>query len=88
MKNEITMDILNKATCEIGKLFARYQEKINKTFCDDLSVSINLPIKINILDGGVEVKTGINFVESRVKDESVISIDPNQKQLFPADGGK
>lgn len=88
MKNEITMDVLNKATCEIGKLFGRYQEKINKTFCDDLSISINFPVKINILDGGIEVRSGINFVESRVKDENVISIDPNQKQLFPIKGGE
>ena len=82
MKNEITMDILNKVGVEIGKLFASYQEKINKTFCDDLAVSINMPVKVDIEDDSIRIKTGINFVESRVKDESVISINPNQKQLF------
>ena len=82
MKNEITMDILNKVNVEIGRLFSSYQEKINKTFGDDLAISINLPVKIDIEDGSIRVKTGINFIESRVKDESVISINPNQKQLF------
>ncbi|MCK5345826.1 MAG: hypothetical protein KAR20_20590, partial [Candidatus Heimdallarchaeota archaeon] len=57
-------------------------EKINKTFCDELTVSISMPIKIDIGNGEIIVKTGINFIESRVKDESIISIDQNQKQLF------
>ena len=82
MENEITMDTLNKVNAEIGRLFLSYQEKINKTFCDDLAISINLPVKIDTEDGSIRVKTGINFIESRVKDESVISINPNQKQLF------
>ena len=82
MKSKITMDVLNKANVEIGKLFAAYQEKINKTFCDELTVSISMPIKIDIGNGEIIVKTGINFIESRVKDESIISIDQNQKQLF------
>jgi len=88
MEDKISMDILNKVNTEIGKLFAKYQKEINKTFCADLSISINLPIKINIPRGSVEVRAGISFVESRVKDENVISIDQNQKQLFPADGGE
>lgn len=82
MENEITMDILNKVTVEIGKLFASYQEKINKTFREELTVSISLPVKIDTDDGGIVIKAGINFIESRVKDESIISINPNQKQLF------
>ena len=82
MENKITMDVLNKVTVEVGKLFAEYQEKINKTFCEELTVSISLPVKIDTDDGGIVIKTGINFIESRVKDESVISINPNQKQLF------
>ena len=82
MENEITMDILNKVTVEIGMLFSAYQEKINKTFGDDLAISINLPVKIDISDGSLRVKTGINFIESRVKYESVMAINPNQKQLF------
>ena len=82
MENKITMDVLNKVNVEIGKLFASYQEKINKTFSDDLTVSISLPVKIDISEDGIKIKAGINFIESRVKDESVISINPNQKQLF------
>ena len=82
MENEITMDVLNKVNVEIGKLFASYKEKINKTFCDDMAVSISMPIKIDTEDGGIVIKTGINFIESRVKDESIISINSNQKQLF------
>ena len=82
MKNEITMDILNKVNAQIGRLFSSYQEKINKAFSEELVISINLPVKIDIDDGSIRVKTGINFIESKVKDESVISIDQNQKQLF------
>lgn len=82
MESKITMDVLNKVSVEIGKLFAEYQEKVNKTFCDDLAVSINLPVKIDTEDGSIRIKTGINFIESRVKDESVISININQRQLF------
>lgn len=82
MENKITIDVLNKVNVEIGKLFASYQEKINKTFNDDLTVSISLPVKIDTSDGGIVIKAGINFIESRVKDESIISINPNQKQLF------
>ena len=82
MRNEIAMDVLNKVTVEIGKLFASYQEKINKTFREELTVSISLPVKIDTDDDGIVIKTGINFIESRVKDESIISINPNQKQLF------
>ena len=78
----ISMELAGGLRVEIGKLFSSYQEKINKTLCDDLAVSINLPVKIDIEDGSIRIKTGINFVESRVKDESVISINPNQKQLF------
>jgi hypothetical protein len=83
MRSEITMDVLNKANTEIGKLFAAYQEKINKTFSDELSVSISLPVKIDMGEDEIIVRSGINFVESRVKDENTISINPNQKQLFP-----
>jgi len=83
MKNEITMDVLNKVNAEIGKLFASYMEKINKTFSEELTVAINMPIKIDLNQGDIIIKTGINFVESRVKDESVISISQNQGQLFP-----
>ena len=85
MKNEITVEVLLKASEEIRKLLATYQHKINKTFGDDLTVSISLPVKIDTLDGDIVIKTGINFIESRVKDESIISIDPNQKQLFPGE---
>lgn len=84
METEITMDVLCKASVEIEKLLVSYQEKINKTFCDELTVSINMPIKIDIGDGNIIVKTGINFIESRVKDESLITVNPNQRQLFPA----
>lgn len=82
MENKITMDVLTKVNIEIGKLFASYQEKINNTFQDELTVSISLPVKIDIGEDGIKIKTGIGFTESRVKDESVISINPNQKQLF------
>lgn len=82
MKNEITMNTLAQAGAEIYKHLEAYREKINKTFCDDLTISISMPIKIDLLDGVIVIKTGINFIESRVKDESVIAIDPNQKQLF------
>ena len=82
MENKITMDVLNKVNVEIGKLFASYQEKINNTFCDEMTVSISMPIRIDTDEDGIVIKTGINFIESRVKDESIISINPNQKQLF------
>ena len=83
MRNEITGDVLCKASIEIEKLLMSYKEKINKTFNDELSVSISLPVKIDMSEGEIVIRSGINFIESRVKDESIISIDPNQKQLFP-----
>jgi hypothetical protein len=85
MGNEITKDILCKASIEVEKLLISYQEKINKTFNDELSVSISLPVKIDMSEGEIVIRSGINFIESRVKDESIISIDPNQKQLFPGE---
>jgi hypothetical protein len=83
MKNEITKDVLCKASIEVEKLLISYREKINKAFSDELSVSISLPVKIDMGEGKIVIRSGINFIESRVKDESIISIDPNQKQLFP-----
>lgn len=83
MGNKITNDVLCKASIEIEKLLMSYQEKINKTFSDELSVSISLPVKIDMSEGEIVIRSGINFVESRVKDENIISINPNQKQLFP-----
>lgn len=83
MGNEITNDVLCKASIEIEKLLMSYREKINKTFNDELSVSISLPVKIDMIEDEIVIRSGISFIESRVKDESIISIDPNQKQLFP-----
>lgn len=82
MKNEITMELLNKVGVEIGKLFSAYQGKINKTFCDDLEIAINLPVRITLDNGDIVVKTKIAFIESRVNDESVISINQGQRPLF------
>lgn len=83
MKNEITADVLCKVSIEIEKLLMLHRKKINKAFSDELSVSISLPVKIDMGDGEIVIRAGINFVESRVKDESIISINQNQKQLFP-----
>lgn len=83
MENKITIDVLRKTSVEITKLLMLYQVEINKTFQEELTVSINMPIKIDTDSNGLAIKAGINFVKSRVKDESLLTIDPNQKQLFP-----
>ena len=83
MGSEITSDVLCKTSIEIEKLLMLYRKKINKTFSDELSVSISLPVKIDMSEGEIVIRAGISFIESRVKDENIISIDPNQKQLFP-----
>ena len=62
-----------------------YQAEIEKAYClEEGGLTINLSVKFGpVSNAGVEVKTAISFVASRVKDGETAWIDENQLPLFP-----
>lgn len=78
MKNLLKTAISTLSTQVIDKT-----DIISTAYVDNEDeISIGLSIKIKTTPAGVEVKTGISFVEKRTKDERLQVVDPAQLQLF------
>ena len=84
---EITQDILSRAAQQVADHLTGHKDSINLAF-DNGEEVIEIPLKIRLsfVEGKLKIKTSINFVKDRLKDESVAWYDPDQKQLFDEKG--
>lgn len=77
---------IKKAAENLETLLLNHKEEISGAYLtgdEDLGVSISVRVEIKPGPsiGAYLVKTGINFVGSRVKDETSQVVDPNQLKL-------
>ena len=82
----MVMAILNNKVAEILEThMLSYKNEIEKAYClEDGGLLVNLSVKFGaVSNAGVEVKTGISFVASKIKDGEISWIDENQLPMFP-----
>nr|BDD43625.1 hypothetical protein 5 [Dehalococcoidia bacterium] len=86
MPNSITETVMKNIYAMTKGLLNQYHDKIDKAFYDNEdSLDVSIKIKLNRVEGGIQVRTGLSFVESRIKDTKEFIIDPSQLQLFSED---
>jgi hypothetical protein len=80
----INKEIMKKAAEMVYGIFMENGGKIDQAYrADDGALSVSLKARFSPAPGGrVEVKAGISFTESKVRDSVVQIIDPDQMQLF------
>jgi hypothetical protein len=88
---EITQEILDKGLYLISELLTTHRDKINDAFSEnDEILEIKLRTRFSFNKGKFKIQSGINFVESRIKENSIVWYDPDQRELFteePPDNG-
>lgn len=86
---EITQEIIDKTAEMIRGNLADYRDEISEAYSKhDEILEIKLTTRYSFNKGKFKIQTSINFVTDRIKDNSVIWYDPEQRQMFeeePAD---
>lgn len=84
---KIGMNTFSAMKDEMDGLLAAWQEHINRAFlAAEDSFAINVKFTLKPDNGTIDLRTGISFVESRVKDETRCIVDEDQGNLFEQEG--
>lgn len=79
---EITQEILTKGKEMIGNLLNKHQNGINQAFIQmDETLDINAKIRLSLNKGKFKIQSDVSFTAEKVKDNSIVWYDPNQKEL-------
>jgi hypothetical protein len=80
---EITEEIIEKTAEMIKGNLADYRDEISEAYSKhDEILEIGLKARYSFNKGKFKIQTSINFVTDRIKDNSVIWYDPEQRQMF------
>jgi hypothetical protein len=79
---EITDEIIAKTVEMIAGHLKGYQDEIGTAYSEhDEILEIKLKARYSFNKGKFKIQTGINFVTDRVKDDSVLWYDPDQRHF-------
>jgi hypothetical protein len=80
---EITEEIIDKTAEMVRGNLADYREEISEAYSKhDEILEIKLSARYSFNKGKFKIQTKINFVTDRIKDDSVVWYDPEQRQMF------
>lgn len=80
---EITEEIIEKTAEMIRGNLADYRDEISEAYSkQDEILEIKLKARYSFNKGKFKIQTDINFVTDRIKDNSVVWYDPDQRQMF------
>jgi len=83
---EITDEIITKTAEMIKGNLADYQAEISEAYSKhDEILEIKIRARYSFNKGKFKIFTEINFVTDRVKDNSVVWYDPDQRKMFEED---
>jgi hypothetical protein len=87
---EITEEIISKTSAMIEGHLTDFSDEIGKAFSEnDEILEIKLKARYSFNKGKFKIQTGINFVTDRVKDDSILWYDPDQREFnFDLEGNK
>jgi hypothetical protein len=90
LKMEITQEIIDKSAEMIKGHLTEHIETIGIAFSEnDEILEIKLRTRYSFNKGKFKIQTGINFVTDRIKEDSVLWYDPDQKEFdFNLDGSR
>jgi len=75
--------IIDETMKELKKHLITYQHDIERAYCRaDNNLDITLKVSYSPIGSGTQISTSINFIESRIKDSSKITINEKQLNLF------
>jgi len=80
---EITQEIIDKTAEMVRGNLADYQAEISEAYSKhDEILEIKLSARFSFNKGKFKIQTKINFVTDRIKDDSVVWYDPDQRKMF------
>ena len=85
---EITKEILSRSAQQVHDILIGHKDSINLAFeAGEEILEIPVKIRYSFIDSKLKIFTSVNFVKSRVKDNTVAWYDPKQKTLFDDEEG-
>jgi hypothetical protein len=80
---EITKEIIEKTAEMIHRNLDDYRDQISEAYSKhDEILEVKLSARFSFNKGKFKIQTNINFVTDRIKDNSVVWYDPEQRQMF------
>jgi hypothetical protein len=80
---EISQEIIDKTAEMIKDNLTIYRDEISKAYSKhDEILEIKLATRYSFNKSKFKIQTNINFVTDRIKDNSVVWYDPEQRQMF------
>ena len=87
---EIDQEIIKQAGEQLLSHLQVQKDRIGQAYNNNSEIlEIGLKCRLSYVKNKFKIQTGINFVESRCKDDAITWYDPKQKQFFddePANG--
>ena len=80
---EINNLIIDQASEQLKSHLKTQRDRIERAYANNAEIlEIGLKVRLSFVKNKFKIQTGINFVESRCKDDAVTWYDPKQKQFF------
>ena len=80
---EINQKIIHQAGEQLLAHLQVQKDRIGHAYSNNMEIlEVGLKCRFSYVKNKFKIQTGINFVESRCKDEAVTWYDPKQKEFF------